>query len=279
MTFLTLVLAFVVGVQAPQPVPGSGPRAGSRDYTIGPRDVLTITVFGESEVSGRYTVDSAGTIDFRWIGRVKAEGLTLRQLEDLLIRRLKEGYLVDPQVSIEVEQYRSQSVYVMGEVRSPGAVSITGEMRLLDVIGKAGSFTPAAGSMITITRPRGQRSVDGPVLPGSGADAEIIRVSVKDLQSGVSGQEITLRDGDTIYVPKAATFYVTGYVRTPGPYTLDADTTVLQALSLAGGVTERGAGNRVRITRIVNGKTVQVRPKLTDVVQPGDTLYVPQRYF
>src|SRR5512132_690537 len=156
MTFLTLVLAFVVGVQAPQPVPGAGPRAGSRDYTIGPRDVLTITVFGESEVSGRYTVDSAGTLDFRWIGRVKAEGLTLRQLEDLLIKRLKEGYLVDPQVSIEVEQYRSQSVYVMGEVRSPGAVSITGEMRLLDVIGKAGSFTPAAGSMITITRPRGQ---------------------------------------------------------------------------------------------------------------------------
>jgi polysaccharide export outer membrane protein len=121
--------------------------------------------------------------------------------------------------------------------------------------------------------------VDGPVLPGSEADVETIRVNVKDLQSGVSGQEITLRDGDTIYVPKAATFYVTGYVRTPGPYTLEADTTVLQALSLAGGATERGAPNRVRITRIVNGKTVEIHPRLTDLVQPGDTLYVPQRYF
>src|SRR5574338_275943 len=278
MTLPTLVLAVLVGAQAAQTgPPPSGDAA--RDYRIGSRDVLTITVFGEPDVSGRYPVDSAGTIDFRWIGRLKAEGLTLRQLEDALVKRLKEGYLVDPQVSVEVEQYRSQSVYVMGEVRAPGAVSITGEMRLLDVLAKAGSLTPAAGSMITISRPKGQRSVDGPVLPGSSADVEVIRVSVKDLQSGVAGHGITLQDGDTIYVPKAATFYVTGYVRTPGPYTLEADTTVLEALSLAGGVTERGAGNRVRITRIVNGKTVQIRPKLTDLVQPGDTIDVPQRYF
>jgi len=274
-----LVLALIVGAQTAQTNPPAAGRQSSRDYTIGARDVLAITVFGETDVSGRYTVDSAGTLDFRWIGRIKAEGLTLRQLEDLLVKRLKDGYLVDPQVSVEVEQYRSQNVYVMGEVRTPGAVSITGEMRLLDVLGKAGSFTPAAGSVITITRLKGPRTVDGPVLPGSAGDVETIRVNVKDLQSGVAGQEITLRDGDTIYVPKAATFYVTGYVRTPGPYTLEADTTVLQALSLAGGVTERGAGNRVRITRIVDGKTVEIRPKLTDLVQPGDTLYVPQRYF
>ena len=279
MPFLILVFTVCMGAQAAQPAPSSSPRAVSRDYTIGARDVLTITVFGEPEVSGRYTVDSAGTLDFRWIGRVTAQGLTLRQLEDLLIKRLKEGYLVDPQVSVEVEQYRSQSVYVMGEVRTPGAVSITGEMRLLDVLGKAGSLTPSAGSVITITRPKDQRRVDGPVLPGSSANVEVIRVNVKDLQSGMSGHEITLHDGDTIYVPKAATFYVTGYVRTPGPYTLEADTTVLQALSLAGGVTERGAANRVRITRIVNGKTVRIQPKLTDLVQPGDTIDVPQRYF
>lgn len=279
MTALTFLVALMIGGQAAQPAPATPSRTSPRDYTIGAHDVLAITVFGEPDVSGRYTVDSAGTLDFRWIGRIKAEGLTLRQLEDLLVGRLKEGYLVNPQISVEVEQYRSQSVYVMGEVRSPGAVSITGEMRLLDVLAKAGSFTPAAGSVITITRPKGPRTVDGPVLPGSARDVETIRVNLKDLQSGVSGHEFTLHDGDTIYVPKAETFYVTGYVRTPGPYTLEPGTTVLQALSIAGGVTERGAGNRVRITRIVNGKTVEIRPKLTDLVQPGDTVYVPQRYF
>jgi polysaccharide biosynthesis/export protein len=277
MTGLFLALV-IIGAQVAQPSVGRS-RSNPGDYTIGPRDVLAITVFGEPEVSGRYTVDGEGTLDFRWVGRVKAGGLTLRQLEDLLVKRLSDGYLVNPQISVEVEQYRSQSVYVMGEVRNPGTVSITGEMRLLDVLGKAGSFTPAAGSVITITRPRDSRPVDGPLLPGVEADVETIRVNVKDLQSGVSGQEITLRDGDTIYVAKAATFYVTGYVRTPGPYTLEPGTTVLQALSLAGGVTERGAGNRVRIARIVDGKTVEIRAKLTDLVQPGDTLHVPQRYF
>ena len=273
---LPLLLTLVLVGQTTPAAPG---RGTSRDYTIGPRDVLSITVFGESDVSGRYVVDGEGTLDFRWIGRLKVGGLTLRGLEDLLVKRLSDGYLVRPQVSVEVEQYRSQSVYVMGEVRNPGAVSITGDLRLIDVLGRAGSLTPAAGSLITISRPRGPRATDGPVLPGADADVETIRVNVKDLQSGKAGQEITLRDGDTIYVPKAATFYVTGYVRSPGPYTLDGDTTVLQALSLAGGVTERGAGNRVRITRIVNGRTKEFRPKMTDLVQPGDTLYVPQRFF
>ncbi len=273
---VSLLLALMLAGQAAQPVPG---RATSRDYTIGARDVLSITVFGEPDVSGRYIVDGEGTLDFRWIGRITVGGLTLRALEDLLVKRLSDGYLVSPQVSVEVEQYRSQSVYVMGEVRNPGAVSITGDLHLLDVLGKAGSLTSAAGSVITISRPRGARTTDGPVLPGAGTDVETIRVNVKDLQSGKSEQDIALRDGDTIYVQKAATFYVTGYVRAPGPYTLDGDTTVLQALSLAGGVTERGAANRVRITRIVDGKTREIRPKMTDLVQPGDTLYVPQRFF
>jgi polysaccharide export outer membrane protein len=273
---MALLVALVVLAQAAQPATG---RPDPRDYNIGPRDVLTITVFGEPDVSGRYTVDGQGTIDFRWIGRINAGGLTLRGLEDLLVKRLSEGYLIKPQVSVEVEQYRSQSVYVMGEVRNPGSVSITGEMRLLDVLGKAGSLTAAAGSEITINRPRGPRATDGPVLPGDKSDVDTIRVNVRELQSGTAGQDITVRDGDTIYVPKAATFYVTGYVRTPGPYTLDGDTTVLQGLSLAGGVTERGASNRVRITRIVNGKTVELRPKMTDLLQPGDTLHVPQRFF
>ncbi len=273
---LSLLFTLMLTGQASQPAPA---RSTSRDYAIGQHDVLSITVFGEPDVSGRYVVDGEGTLDFRWIGRLKVSGLTLRGLEDLLVKRLSDGYLVSPQVSVEVEQYRSQSVYVMGEVRSPGAVSVTGEMRLLDVLGKAGSLTASAGSVITITRPRGPRTTDGPVLPGAAADVETIHVDVKDLQSGKAGQEISLRDGDTIYVPKAATYYVTGYVRTPGPYTLDGDTTVLQALSLAGGVTERGAGNRVRITRIVNGKTKEIRSKMTDLVQPGDTLYVPQRFF
>jgi polysaccharide export outer membrane protein len=108
---------------------------------------------------------------------------------------------------------------------------------------------------------------------------EVFRASIRDLESGAMSQNIALRDGDTIFVPRAETAYVFGQVKNPGGYALQKDTTVLQALSLAGGVTENGAMNRVRVVRIVNGNKKDVKVKLTDIVKPGDTIIVPERYF
>jgi polysaccharide export outer membrane protein len=89
-----------------------------------------------------------------------------------------------------------------------------------------------------------------------------------------------LRDGDTIFVPRAETIYVFGQVKNPGAYVLQSkDTTVLQALSLAGGVTDRGATNRIKIMRVVDGKMKEIKVKLTDIVRPGDTVVVRERFF
>jgi polysaccharide export outer membrane protein len=115
-------------------------------------------------------------------------------------------------------------------------------------------------------------------VPGQAA-TEVFRASVQDLQSGALSQNIDLRDGDTIFVPKAELVYVFGEVRNPGGYAVQKTTTVLQALSLAGGVTEHGAMNRIQVMRIVKGTKVEVRVKLSDVVRPEDTIVVPQRYF
>jgi polysaccharide export outer membrane protein len=105
-------------------------------------------------------------------------------------------------------------------------------------------------------------------------------VDLKQLQEGGRAQNVALRDGDTIFVPRAETIYVFGQVKNPGAYALQSkDTTVLQALSLAGGVTDRGATNRIRIMRVVNGKMNQIKVKLTDTVRPGDTVVVPERFF
>jgi polysaccharide biosynthesis/export protein len=119
----------------------------------------------------------------------------------------------------------------------------------------------------------------GPALPGQDAATEVFRASIRDLQSGSLSQNIELRDGDTIFVPKAELVYVFGEVKNPGGYSVQKSTTVLQALSLAGGVTEHGAMNRIQVMRIVNGQKVEARVKLTDVVRPEDTIIVPQRYF
>jgi len=91
---------------------------------------------------------------------------------------------------------------------------------------------------------------------------------------------IRLQDGDTIFVPKAETFFVSGFVRSPGSYPIDGDLNVLQALALAGGATEQAAQNRITIDRVINGQLTHVKIKgLTDLVKPGDTIIVPRRFF
>jgi polysaccharide biosynthesis/export protein len=256
-----------------------GARAQSAaDYVIGAQDVLTIQVYEQADLAGKYTVETDGTLSFPLIGRVKAGGLTLRGLEAELRAKLADGYFKNPQVSVGVEQYRSQRVFVMGEVRSPGPVALTGGMTLIEALARAGSTMPTSSGEVAIVRaPQGAK---GPTLPGQEADAaEVFRATIRNLESGAMTQNIELRDGDTIFVPRAETIYVTGQVKNPGAYGIQKDTTVLQAVSLAGGATDNGAMNRVKISRSVKGQTVEVKVKLTDLVKPGDTIVVPERIF
>ena len=140
---------------------------------------------------------------------------------------------------------------------------------------------PSASGEVVIVRPPKGKTSDGPLLPNQVAEVEVIRVDLKELQEGSLAQNYALRDGDTVFVPSAEKIYVTGQVKNPGAYALQSkDTTVLQALSLAGGVTDRGATNRIRIMRVVNGKMTEIKKvKLTDIVKPADTIVVPERFF
>jgi polysaccharide export outer membrane protein len=263
--------ALVLGFQlqsAAQPSP---------EYRVGPRDVLNISVFEEAELTGRYTVDNDGTFTFPLVGRVTAGGRTLRQIETTLTRLLADGYLKKPQVSIEVESYRSQSVFIMGEVRSPNKYPLSGNMTLIEALAAAGSVTNNASNVVLVIHPR--RAVAGPVLPSEAGDAQVQRVNIKDLQAGKLTENVVIRDGDTIYVPKAETIFITGQVRTPGSYVAEPGISVLQALSLAGGIADRGSDRRIKIIRLVNGKKQEISAKLSDPVMPGDTIVVPQRFF
>ena len=243
------------------------PARPSGEYVVGAQDKLAVAVFGEADLTRTVTVDADGTFDFPLIGRIKAAGLSVRAIEQELTRKLKDGLYVNPQVSIEIAEYRSQVVYVTGSVRTPGAVSLTGNLSVMEALARAGSPTADAGPYILINRRRSAEPQDAQ------------RISMADLQSG-RAQQIMLGDGDTIFVPKAETFYVTGYVKNPGPYLLGGEMTVAQAISLAGGVTERGSKSRMRITRTIDGKQVVLKDvKLADRVQPGDSVEVLPRFF
>ena len=260
-------------------MPGRRMTAQEADYVVGREDVLTITVLNQAGLSGPFSVSSQGEITFPLIGLVKVAGLTLTEVESALRKRLADGIFADPQVSVVVNEYRSQEVFVVGEVRQPGSYPISGELTLIEALARAGSTNAGAGDEVVIVRPQGRRPGSGPVLPEQAAPADVLRVNLKELQGGAIGQNVVLRDGDTIFVAPAESVYVFGQVRNPGAYPINKDMTVLQALSVAGGISERGAIGRVKVIRLVDGKKKELKAELGDPVQPNDTVVVPERYF
>jgi polysaccharide export outer membrane protein len=250
-------------------------QAQQSDYIIGPRDVLTVTVWQQPDLSGRFNVEPDGSVTFPLVGRIAAGGLSVGRLEDTITRLLADGFVRDPQVRVAIEEYRSQSVNVIGEVRQPGTYPITGTTTLLQLIAKAGSTTERAGAVAVITR--------GDDRAGSGnaaaAQNRTVRANLKRLQTGILEEDVQLRGGDTVFIPRAESIYILGQVRTPGTYPLQEQTTVLEAIALAGGLTERGSFSRIRVRRDIDGKTQELKLTVDDELRPEDVLVVGERWF
>jgi polysaccharide export outer membrane protein len=259
---------------------GTGTAAAQpTDYVIGPQDELTVTVWNQEDLGGDYMVGADGTFTFPLVGRVTASGLTVAEFEAELTRRLADGFFDAPQVSVTVDGFNSQRVFVLGQVRAPGTYPLTTGMTLIEALATAGSTTEAASNeAIIVTVQTGSEAAEG-ALPDQSAAAAVLSFDIEQLQTGRSRRNVSLRDGDTIYVPRADTVFVSGEVAAPGEYPIRHTTTVLQALALAGGATEFGATNRILAIRIVNGEPQEVRVEFNDIVQAGDTLVVPERFF
>lgn len=249
----------------PAPLPG---------YLIGPQDEIRVTVFDAEQLTGSYRVDTDGYIQFPLLGRIQVGGMSLGDVQAKLRMLLSNGYIRNPQLRVDINEYKSQSIFVSGEVRSPAEIRMTGAMTLLKALAQAGSPLSSASSELTIAR----RSATAP--PGSGAaeNADVIRVNWRDLQTG-RANDLALQDGDVIFVPKAQTFFIQGYVRNPGTFVIESGLTVEQAVALAGGLTERGTNRGIKASRMVDGKTTEVELKLSDKVQAGDVITIKQRLF
>lgn len=269
-----LILLFLTALQAPPPA-----NNDPVPYIIGSNDVLAVTVFNQPQLSGKFAVEADGTLAFPLVGRVTVSGLSIRAAEGEIGGRLAAGYLTDPRVTVTVEQYRSQQIFLMGEVRQPGSLQFTGSMTLIEALARVGSTTDRAGSEAIIVRPPSSRA---PATAGAQAanvsKSETIHINLESLQTGVLSQNVALRAGDTIFVPRAATVFVSGQVKSPGEYVIRSSMTVRQALALAGGVTDRGSTRRIQIIRQVDGKAVTVTVNLQATVQPGDTIVVREGF-
>jgi polysaccharide export outer membrane protein len=247
--------------------PSQSGTAAPPSYRIGPQDMLLITVVDEADFSGKFLVDNDGMFSYPYLNRVKAAGLTAADVQAQLVSLLRPAYLRNPQIRVEVDLFRSQSVIVSGEVRQPGKIPMTSaSMSLLEALVAAGSPTPQASSEVIVRR----KGVDG-------KEGEEIRVNRRDLELGRNN--VTLRDGDIINLPQAERFYMDGYVRNPGYYVLEPSMTVRQAIALAGGLQDRGSDRRISVTRTINGKSTNVDLRLDDKVLPNDTIRIGQRLF
>jgi polysaccharide biosynthesis/export protein len=275
---ISLLFAALLTPQAASaPVPAGTPSqrqdlpsvAAPAKYMIGAQDLLKITVFDEPDLTNSYRVDGDGFITFPYISRVPASGLTLGELQDRIRTLLSAGFIKNPQVRVEIGEFKSQSVLVSGEVRQPGKITMTGAMTLLEALAAAGSPTSAASSELTIAHPK---------RPGEQGDADLVRINWKDLQLG-KGTDVALQDQDLINIPKAQTFFITGQVRNGGPYVLEPGTTMQQAIAMAGGLNERGSDRGITVTRLVNGKSTDIKVTLEDKVQPNDTIMIRNRFF
>src|SRR5688572_33459018 len=133
-----MIFSFLLFLTALQVQPQVAPDA-RRAYIVGPNDVLAVSVYDQPQLTGKYTVEADGTFTFPLIGRVTVGGISLRAIEDEIRSRLARGYLKDPQVSAAIEQYRSQQIFVMGEVQRPGELQFTGAMTLIEALARVGS--------------------------------------------------------------------------------------------------------------------------------------------
>ncbi len=252
------------------------------EYIVGANDVLSIMVVDEPQLTGKYIVRTDGTFTFPLLGRLKAGGLSLQAVEDEVRDRLAERYLKNPQVAVSVDQYRSQQIFVMGEVRQPSTLQFTGSMSVIEALARAGSTTERAGVEAVIVRSQsGASPLDTASIERlqNSKDSEVIRISLEKLRAGMLAENVTLRSGDVIFVPRAESVFVSGQVRSPGEYVMREGMTVRQLLTLAGWVTDRGSTGRIQIIRLVNGSETKVGATLQDLVRAGDTIVVRERFF
>jgi polysaccharide export outer membrane protein len=271
---------------APKPTPAPVSRvSGEDEYQIGAQDILKITVFGHDDLSQSVIVQSDGTFFFSLVGRVKAADLTPKELERKLTTLLAQGYLRNPQVTVMVQEYRSKSVFVMGEVARPGPLPYTGNMTVMQMLAQVGP-TAGAGSEVMILRPingdqQGPLSIDAASAGDASANkqADTIRVNIRDIQMGQLDKNIALKPNDTIFVTQAAKVFLLGEVRNPGPQVYVSGLTVRQAITNAGGFTADAAKGKIVIGRQVDGQYKEIKAKPEDPLQPGDTITVKAKLF
>lgn len=247
-------------------------------YRLGEGDELTIEVWGRPELSGRHVIGPDGQVGIPVVGNVRLAGLSREEAVKEITKSLQRYYTV-PSVTLRVDRYTSNRVFVLGRVASPGELHFDVPPTLLEAIARAGSL-PIGGigaEKAALTRCAVLRGRD-----------IMVWVDLKGLlKDGNLAMNLRLQRNDVVYIPDAddQLVYVMGEVQRPGAFHLTPEMSFLDALSQAGGLTENAASNRMHIIRPSQGERSRIElmsfltpdPTLNFPLEEGDIIYAPRR--
>jgi polysaccharide export outer membrane protein len=271
-----LFLATAISLAAQQPL--------GMEYRIGPKDLLEVTAMGVPEINKFVVrVSEDGKITLPLLGEVDVNNLTRSEVEKKLVAILGEKYLVNPQVTVFIREYKSKQVSVLGAVEKPGPYELLGRQTVLSLISQAGGMTRDAGNEIIVIR----QFADG--------TSTSIHISVDDLFfKGDAKLNIPLEPGDIVTIPvdKIVVIYVFGQVKNPGALQVKKSNipTLLQAIAQAGGFSDRASRGNIKIRRKdAAGKDIEITVNAKDILKgkikndvpllENDTVYVPESLF
>ena len=272
------------GQQGPSATP-AGPQAGVSNGTdeqapsilIGPGDLLNVVVFETPELSTSVRVNQNGDANLPVLGAVHLAGLNSQEaaaaLEDAYRTR---GLLLNPHVTVSETEFASQGASVLGEVRAPGVYPTLGSRRLLDMISLAGGVSNTAGRLASIVH--------------RGDSEHPVQIALQPTPAALHAQvNPVILPGDTVIIAKAGVIYVVGDVLRPGGILVDNNErlSVIEALSLAGGMNKTAALSQTRLVRKLPAGREEVGLDLKHIlygkqadilVSDGDILYVPSSF-
>jgi polysaccharide export outer membrane protein len=243
---------------------------GQARETLGEGDSIRITVFQNPDLTTETRISERGTITFPLVGEVSLAGLTPAGAETRIAEHLIKGkFVLKPQVSLNIVRVRSRQVSVLGQVARPGRYPLDDtSSNLTDILALAGGVSPTGDDNVTVMVRRNGKTVKQ-------------EINVPTMyRTGDLSQNLELQNGDTIFVQRAPVFYIYGEVQRAGVYRLEPVMTVMQALSVGGGVTPRGTDRGLKVRRkAADGKFQAIDVRLTDPVLPDDVIYVRESLF
>ncbi|MFT4636263.1 MAG: polysaccharide export outer membrane protein [Arenicella sp.] len=228
-------------------------------YKLGVGDILELTVFQVEALNTKVRVNGRGEIILPLLGKLNVEGKPVSAVENEITELLKKEYLQDPQVSLFIEEYRSQQITVMGAVGQPNVYSVRQSRSIFEMLSLAGGLNEEASDQIRVATTQ--------VDPETGESVkQNLILSVKRLLAGAEvASYLRLSGGDSILVPRAGVVFVEGAVNKPGSYSMEGDTTVLKAIALAGGVPWEGNQGRVQVVRDLAGESFAININLNKI--------------